>query len=104
MGEQRAVVDVAGRVQPVEAGDEHGVVGLQPGAGLESDRFQADVAGSRRTAGRDQHLLGFDGGSVDEFEDDTVAGDRVRLGVEQDRGTLRPERLGHPFTGEGLRA
>ena len=59
-------VDVARGVQPVEAAHEQGVVGLQPGAGLEPDRVQADVSGARRTAGRDQHLLGRDGRTVAE--------------------------------------
>ena len=58
VGQQRAVVDVAGGVEPVEALDQHRVVDVEPVAGGEPDGLEAEILGARRAAGRDEQLFG----------------------------------------------
>ena len=60
MGEQRAVVDVAAGIEPVEALHQHGVVHLHPVAGGQADVLEAQVIGARQTSGGDEHLVGDD--------------------------------------------
>ena len=60
VGEQRAAVDVADRVEPVVAGDAHVLVDLDRLAGLEADGLEPEVVGRGRAAERDEQPLGLD--------------------------------------------
>ncbi len=60
VGQEGAAVDVPDGVEPVGAADPEAVVDVQPGAGLQADRLQADVLGARGPAGREEHLVGLD--------------------------------------------
>ncbi len=101
------MVDVPDGVEPVGAGDPEAVVDLQPGAGLQADRLQADVLGARGPAGREEHLVALD--VVAALQDH---GDRAGAPVPYDRGDRRvadvraafPEGLGHVLADEGLHA
>ncbi len=54
------MVHVADRVQPVAAGDSQAVVDVEPGAGLEADRVEAEVVRVGHTAGGEEDLVGLD--------------------------------------------
>ena len=59
MGEQGAVVDVAGGVQPTtrHLAHRHGVVDVEPGPGREADGAEAEISGARPAAGGHQQLV-----------------------------------------------
>ena len=57
VGEQRAAVDVADRVQPIRAADPHPVVDLEVAAGLDPDRLEPELGGARTPADGDQELV-----------------------------------------------
>ena len=57
VGEQRAPVDVADRVQPVRAADPQLVVDLEVAAGLDPDGLEPELVGARPATDRDQQLV-----------------------------------------------
>jgi hypothetical protein len=104
VGEQRAVVHVAGRVQPVEALDQQGVVHGQPIARREADRLESDVGAARRAPGRDQHVLGEDRVAVDEDRDAVLCAlDPLGLGLDDGDPEVAQSLRDH-VTGEVLLA
>jgi hypothetical protein len=66
VGEQRAAVYVADRVEPVRAPDPHAVVDAQVPARLEPDRLEPEVVGGRSPSDRDEQLVG--GQALSAFE------------------------------------
>ena len=57
MGEQRAAVDVADRIEPFRAGDPELVVDVEIAAGLDARLLEADVVGAGPTPDGNQELV-----------------------------------------------
>lgn len=106
VGQERAVVDVARRVEPVRALDPAGVVHGEPAAGFQADRLQAQVAGARGAAGGEEDLVGLHALAVVEFHGDRAVATRTAYGGGRDARTdLRSglgQRLGDQLPGERL--
>lgn len=106
VGEQRPVVDVPDRVQPVAARHPEAVVDGQPRAGFQSDGVETEVVGARSAAGGEEDLVGLQtvAGVGEGHHGPVLAGHRRHRRTGADAHARRDERLGDQFTGEGLHA
>jgi hypothetical protein len=78
MRQQRAVIDIAYRVEPtvVDREDSAGVVDVEPTARRQSHCLQADVVGEGRPAGGEEYLVDHELGVVVQREDHREIGVR----------------------------
>ena len=102
MGEQRAMVDVADGVQPLEAPDEHRIVDIQPVTGRETHGVEAEVERVGRAAGRDDELVGNHIRSPLDGDRDLVAnsGDGCRARARVDHRAHPAQRLRDELAGK----
>src|SRR5206468_8963622 len=81
MGEQRAAVDIADRVQPARAVDPKAVVYLEPSARIHPHGLQSDALGARLAADGNEKLLTGDAPPALQLDGDlsVAPADRARL-------------------------
>ena len=95
VGEQRAAVDVADRVQPVRAADPHPVVDLEIAVGLDARPSPARARPCAAAPDRDQQLVAAQLLAALELQRDLPAlaarrADRLRPGAHLDAAALEP--------------